>query len=487
MNRDHDRVETVLSLSDVVHEGPLDDEGLSSSAELDPSSRYHSSSPYPTDSITSLHDTFTDTPRNSLVHAPAADSYSVEMLEREITSLLNQNASAASAALISAAAQQRHVHNGTEASQEVGTSNENVGSLGMNLTGLAAVLQAAHAQAAEKERLTQALAEKESGFATQRERDLANQSTNFERTTRSAPAFHSLTAGQQAETYSKQKSRRVDAENYLYTDDGDSERHIINDNTHSDPKRPKTSPIRRTRSPGIPSDHTPTVPGEFNDISDIINHLSSHYNADAGAQETPARQSSRGSSPILDGSSNTQTQPLRPIAPEPSSSSHPTLAIPESNEPALSPAKSKRKASKTPGGGKEKEKKGPNPHVCDVAGCEKPFSRRSDLERHLKIHSGERPFVCSHDGCSKTFIQVRACPGCSRYLSLTAPICSVLPSRCTFEYIQVKDRTLANISTVTRLLVIQAVLLGTVGRIRENGLINAKCQAAPRCLLAEPH
>ena len=398
---DPDQVEPVLKFSDVVHEEPLDDEEMPPPAELDPSSRYHSSStPYPTDSITSLHDGFADMPRSSLVHAPVVDSYSVEMLEREITNLLNQNASAATAALMSAAAQQRHIDDGAGVSQEVCISNENVGNLGMNLTSLAAVLQAAHAQAAESERLSRSLVEKQSTFATQRERDLANQSTSFERTTRSAPAFHSLTAGQQAENRSIQKSRE-DAENYFYTDDGDNDQHLIDSSTHSDPKGHKTPPTQRTCSPGISSDLTPTVSGEFNDISDIINHLSSHYDTDAEAQETPTRQPSRGSWPILD----PQARPLRPIPPKPSSSSHTTLAMPESHEHVS--AKGKKKASGTPGGGKEKEKKGLNLHVCDIAGCEKPFSRRSDLERHLKIHSGERPFICSHDGCSKTFIQVR--------------------------------------------------------------------------------
>lgn len=405
MDPDPDQVEKVLNLSDVVHEEPLDDEEMPPPAELDPSSQYHSSPSYPTDSITSLHDTFTDTTRHSLVHAPPVDSYSVEMLEREITNLLNQNASAATAALISAAAQQRHIDDDTGNGLDVGTSNENVGSLGMNLTSLAAVLQAAHVQAAENERLSRSLVEKESTFATQRERDLENQSTSFERTTRSAPAFHSLTAGQQAENYSIQMSRE-DTENYFYTDDGDNDQHLIDSGSHPDPKRHRTPPIQRACSPGIPSDLNPTVSSEFNDISDIINHLSSHYDTDAEAQETPARQPSRGSWPIPDRTSHPQARPQRPISPKPSSSSQTALVIPESDEHVSSHAKGKN-ANKTLGGGKEKEKKGPNLHVCDIAGCEKPFSRRSDLERHLKIHSGERPFVCSHDGCNKTFIQVR--------------------------------------------------------------------------------
>ncbi|KAL1717532.1 hypothetical protein EV715DRAFT_253787 [Schizophyllum commune] len=44
-------------------------------------------------------------------------------------------------------------------------------------------------------------------------------------------------------------------------------------------------------------------------------------------------------------------------------------------------------------------------HVCEYEHCDKSFKRRSDMLRHMRIHSGERPYVCTHPGCGKTFIQ----------------------------------------------------------------------------------
>ncbi|KAI0181693.1 hypothetical protein GGR52DRAFT_51421 [Hypoxylon sp. FL1284] len=46
---------------------------------------------------------------------------------------------------------------------------------------------------------------------------------------------------------------------------------------------------------------------------------------------------------------------------------------------------------------------GEKPHPCEFAGCDKRFSDSSSLSRHRRIHTGKRPYTCAHAGCFKSF------------------------------------------------------------------------------------
>lgn len=333
-----------LNLSDVVHDETIDEEDDANNADLAVTSESAPGMEY------------SSTP---------PDSYAVELLQRELATLLNQNASAASAALLCAAAQQRQ--------ENLDLGNGGIGNelgTGLNLSGLAAALQAAHAQATENQRVADEMAAHESEFAVGK----------GQKTTRAAPAFHSLTAGEGSahpQTTKKRVGKKApEGSDFLYSDVEDGSEGEVEDAHIS--ARPRSS---------VSSVGSPHLPAEFSDMNDILNQLSGHFEP-----EPEHRVSSLDSSPVvphaqLNNSQATSTSsailaPLnRPSSPQPVASTSTLPPTPHSKAKDL--------------------------HICDHDQCQKAFTRRSDLIRHMRIHTGERPFLCSHSGCGKTFIQVR--------------------------------------------------------------------------------
>ncbi|KAJ7273715.1 hypothetical protein B0H12DRAFT_1090770 [Mycena haematopus] len=304
--------------------------------------------------------------------SPSSESYAVEMLQRELATLLNQNASAASAALLCAAVQQRQESLDLANGGSMGVGNDSAAGLGLNLSGIAAALQAAHAQAAEQQRVAEEMAAHDPQFAQQQGVAMAGKG---QKTTRAAPAFHSLTAGE-GSTHLQMKKKTgskkgTEGADFLYSDGEDDDSEGDHDASHA-PAAPPRSSILSAVSPHLPS--------EFSDMNDILTQFSVRFDP-----EPEQRASSPDSSPVV--SHTTQRN-----NPSPSSA----VLAPLNRPPAPQPVAS---TSALPAV-KVKEV-----HPCDHDQCQKSFTRRSDLIRHMRIHTGERPFVCEHDGCGKTFIQ----------------------------------------------------------------------------------
>ncbi|KZT70113.1 hypothetical protein DAEQUDRAFT_725733 [Daedalea quercina L-15889] len=410
----HEDNEPVLDLSDVVHDEPLgeDDRPGSLGHTISTTSTSHTSDHYASsplslaDEVNVFDDPGSHSPTLLQDAEGVVPSFSVEQLEQDLVALLRQNDSAVSSALLSVAAQRQApqliagepsaLTDGPTASQMHGFD-----SLGSSLSALAAVLQAVHSAGDHR---TQGFDSAGPDFGPQSLDD-----SQAKQRTRNAPAFHSLTADEDVPGLSSGagsgNASGTDGSEYLFDEEGESE-HDAEADVAIGRLRHSSSPDRDGSAAEDPS----PVPNDFTDIGDIMHHYT-HFDQD-DEDDVDQLDSELPSSPV---ENNVLLLPryhplLQPAARDDRSDAIPELDELESegDQPIASTSKSgaaSSAAEKRPKKTKERTdpEKGPQAHVCDE--CSKTFSRRSDMIRHTRIHTGERPFVCPEAGCGKTFIQ----------------------------------------------------------------------------------
>jgi len=85
---------------------------------------------------------------------------------------------------------------------------------------------------------------------------------------------------------------------------------------------------------------------------------------------------------------------------------NPEINLNESNNNMIEKGNLQMSTSTADGKVLEDSHERPKYFKCTFKGCEKIFPKESNLNDHIRTHTGERPYKCQHDGCGKSFSQL---------------------------------------------------------------------------------